>query len=423
MRIVDIKKDKYNLHFIKTNKFKTTLVKVIFSNNLKKEELTIRNLLLNNLLFSSAKYNTLRKMAIKKDDLFGIDLYSKTYKRGSLALSEISLTALSDKYTEKGSLKKGLEFMFDIINNPNTKDNKFDDVAFKINYDRLKTSIINEEDDPMFCAYKGFKEMIGNDKIYGTSSLGTIKDLEKITPSSLYNYYKKFLSENQIDIYVVGNFNEKEIEKVFENNINWTNRNSSYQNKIGNYEKDFSCKEIESKFNQSKIIMGGNINNLTEHEKLYDGIIYNIILGNSPNSKLFQNVREKYSLAYSISSSINRLEGSFFIYAGISYDNVDKTKQEIYKQIEDMKQGKFLKKDVKDAKQAILSIMKEIDEYPGSMLDHYMNYLYFGNEKLVIQKEEINKITKEDIVRVANKINIDTIFVLKEETNEKNKSK
>ena len=58
-------------------------------------------------------------MAIKKDDLFGIDLYSKTYKRGSLALSEISLTALSDKYTEKGSLKKGLEFMFDIINNPN----------------------------------------------------------------------------------------------------------------------------------------------------------------------------------------------------------------------------------------------------------------------------------------------------------------
>lgn len=110
--------------------------------------------------------------------------------------------------------------------------------------------------------------------------------------------------------------------------------------------------------------MGGSINNLTEHEKLYDGIIYNIILGNSPNSKLFQNVREKYSLAYSISSSINRLEGSFFIYAGISYDNVDKTKQEIYKQIEDMKQGKFLKKDVKDAKQAILSIMKEIDEYP-----------------------------------------------------------
>ena len=423
MRIIDIKKDKYNLHFIKTNKFKTTLVKIVFSNDLKKEELTIRNLLLNNLLFSSAKYNTIRKMAIKKDDLFGIDLYSKTYKRGSLVLSEISLTALSDKYTEKGSLNKGLEFMFDIINNPNIKDNKFDEVAFKINYDRLKTSIINEKDDPMFCAYKGFKEMIGNDKIYGTSSLGTIQDLEKVTPSNLYDYYKKFLSENQIDIYVVGNFNEKEIEKVFENNINWINKNSSYKNKIGNYEKNFSCKELDSKFNQSKIIMGGNINKLTKHEKLYDGIIYNIILGNSPNSKLFQNVREKYSLAYSISSSVNRLEGSFFIYAGISYDNIDKTKQEIYKQIEDMKQAKFSSKDVKDAKQAILSIMKEIDEYPGSMLDHYMNYLYFGNEKLITQKEEIKKITKEDVVRVANKIDIDTIFVLKEETNGKNKSK
>ena len=49
-----------------------------------------------------------------------------------------------------------------------------------------------------------------------------------------------------------------------------------------------------------------------------------------------------------------------------------------------------------------------------------MNYLYFENEKLSKQNEEINKVTKEDVVRVANKINIDTVYLLKEQSNEKN---
>lgn len=422
MKVIDINKNKYNLHFIQTNKFKTTLIKVVFSSDIKKEELAIRNLLLNNLLFSSARYNTLRKMAIQKDELFGIDLYCKTYKRGTLALSEINLTSLADKYIEKGSLKKGLEFLFDIINNPNIKNNQFDETAFKINYDRLKTAITNEENDPLFCAYKEFKNMIGTNK-YGISSLGNIKDLEKITPSNLYKYYKKFLLENQVDIYIVGNTNQKELEEIIEKNIKWLKHKNTYQNKQETYTKNFQEKEKSSKFNQSKLIMGGSIKELTQHEKLYEGIVYNIIIGNSPNSKLFQNVREKHSLAYSISSSINRLEGCFMIHAGISYKNKEQAKQEIYNQIENMKKGKFTNKELQDAKQAILSIMREIDEYPGSMLDHYINYLYFGNEKLKIQKEEIKKITKEDIIKVANKINIDTVFVLKEEQNGNTKSK
>ena len=80
---------------------------------------------------------------------------------------------------------------------------------------------------------------------------------------------------------------------------------------------------------------------------------------------------------------------------------------------------KISSKSLKDAKEVVLSIIKEVDEYPGAILDHYFNFLYLENESLKKQKEEIKKITKEDIVRVANKINIDTIFLLKEGQNER----
>lgn len=420
MKIKDINKENYKLHLIKTNKFKTILVKVVFWNELKKEELTLRNMLIKNLLFSSAQYNTLRKMAIKKDELFSVDLYSKTYRRGGQILSEINLSSLSEEYLEKDGLQESLKFLFEIINNPNVKDGKFEEESFQINYDKLKSAIQNEKEDPMYYSYTKFKEMIDKNQKYGPSILGTLEDLEKITPENLYKYYKKFLANNQVDIYIVGNFNEEKVKKIIEKEAKFKSINLKKVKINKGYKKNYSIKEEQSKFNQSKIILGGSIDKLTSHEKLYAGIVYNIILGNSPNSKLFKNVREKKSFAYNISSSINRLDGLFFIYAGISLKNEQQAKQEIYKQMNRMKEGKFTNQEIKNAKQVILSIIKEVDEYPGSILDHYMNYLYFENEKLSKQKEEINKVTKEDVVRVANKINIDTVYLLKEQSNEKN---
>ena len=161
--------------------------------------------------------------------------------------------------------------------------------------------------------------------------------------------------------------------------------------------------------------MGGSIKSLTEHEKKYESIIYNIILGNSPTSKLFQNIREKMSYAYTISSSINRLDGMFVISAGISSKNYESTKNEVMNQIKEMKQGFFNDKDINDAKEVILSIIEEINDNPWSIIDHYNNYLYFGADTIENQIQEINKIQKDDIVNVANKINIDTVFLLKED--------
>lgn len=419
MRIKDIDTGDYKLHLIKTTNFKTILVKVVFWNELKKEELAMRNMLVNNLLFSSKNYNTVRKMAIKKEELFSVELFSRNYRRGTQVLTEINLSVIEDQYSLEGSLKNAIEFLFDVINNPNVKDNKFDETAFKINYDKLKAAIISEKEDPMYCCYKKFKELIGDEKVFTSSILGTEEDLNKITPEALFEYYKEFLSNNHIDIFVVGNINFKEIEKDITRLFNPGAKKIEYTKLDTEYSKEFSFREEESKFNQSKVIFGGSIKNLTVHEKLYEGIIYNIILGNSPNSKLFQNVREKNSFAYSISSSLNRLDGLFYIYAGISSKNFEKTRDEIYKELNEMRNGNFTDKNIKDAKQVILSIIKEVDEYPGAILDHYFNYLYFGNDTLEKQKEEIKSVTKEDIIRVAKKIDIDTIFLLKEGQNER----
>ena len=414
MKIKTLDKNGYRLHLIKSNNFKTISFKIVFWNELKKEDLAYRNMLVNNLLFSSHKYNTNRKIAIRKEELYSADIYGKTYRKGTQIVTEICLSSIEDKFAEEGNFRESLEFLFDCINNPNINNGAFDETSFNITKDNITNSIKSEKENPNFEAYQKYKELIGKDKVFVGSILGTLEEVENITPSSLYEYYKTFFDDNHIDIYVLGNVEEKDILDI-DKYLKFGSNRINYTSTYANYEKDYSEKEEDSKFNQSKLFMGGSIKSLTEHEKKYESIIYNIILGNSPTSKLFQNIREKMSYAYTISSSINRLDGMFVISAGISSKNYESTKNEVMNQIKEMKQGLFNDKDINDAKEVILSIIEEINDNPWSIIDHYNNYLYFGADTIENQIQEINKIQKDDIVNVANKINIDTVFLLKED--------
>ena len=417
-----INKNGYRLHIIKTNKFKSITVKLIFWNKLKEDELSLRNLLADNLLFSSKKYKDNRSISIKKQELYSTNIYNSTYRNGTQVITEFYLSCIDDKYTEKGNFEASLEFLFDSLNNPNVVKDSFDLDAFNITKERLKTAIKKETDNPSYYSYRRYKQIIGNKDILLGSILGSLEQLEKITPHSLYNYYKSFFSSNHLDIYVLGDIDEKLIESITDRNIKYNFKSIPYTSAITDYEKKFTEDIENSKFNQSKLIMGASIKSLSEKVRKYDAIIYTIILGNSPNSKLFQSVREKKSYAYTISSSINRLDGMFTISAGISYKNYKDTIDEIYKQLELMKRGKFSLKDIKNAKEIVLSVLKEVDDSPNSMIDHCHNYLYNGADTIEKQIECINSVTKDDIINVANRINIDTIYLLKEDTYEENKN-
>ena len=414
-----INKDGYKLHVLKTDKFKSITVKLVFWNKLNEEELSLRNLLADNLLFSSARYKDNRSISIKKQDLYSTSVYNSTYRNGTQIITEFCLSCIDDKYTEKGNFESSLEFLFDCIGNPNVSNQTFDTRSFNITKERLRTAIKNETDNPSYYSYKRYKQIIGNKDILNGSILGSLEELEKITPSSLYDYYQSFFASNHLDIYVLGNIDEEIVKSIIDKNIGFK-MDVFYSSSATDYQKEFTEDIEDSRFNQSKLIMGGSIKNLSEKAKKYDAIIYNIILGNSPNSKLFQTVREKKSYAYTISSSINRLDGMFMISAGISYKNYEDTKNEIYKQLELMKKGSFSLKSIKNAKEVVLSILKEVEDSPNSMIDHFHNYLYNGADTIKKQIECINSITKEDIINVAKKIDIDTIYLLKEDEHGKN---
>ena len=116
-----IKKDlgSYRLHMIKTSKFKTIRVKVSFRRPIVKEEITMRNILTDILVQTSNKYKTKRDLAIKAQDLYAASVSSGNTRIGNYINSDIILSVLNDKYTEEGNFSTAVDFLHDLIYDPN----------------------------------------------------------------------------------------------------------------------------------------------------------------------------------------------------------------------------------------------------------------------------------------------------------------
>ncbi len=163
---------------------------------------------------------------------------------------------------------------------------------------------------------------------------------------------------------------------------------------------------------QGKLIIGLDINNY-ETEAKFAATIYNSILGESPTSKLFQNVREKESLAYSARSNYVRQKNNIYIRCGIEPENYEKTLKIIKEQIEDMKQGLFKEEDLNNAKKSIISEIKGIEDEQNLEITYYI-YQELSENQIKFQEyiEKINDVTKEQVIEIANKIKINTIYFL-----------
>ena len=225
------------------------------------------------------------------------------------------------------------------------------------------------------------------------------------------------ISECKIDIFVSGDING--VTQIVEQNINIQKLQERKPNyKINKIEPKETVQEKEIKeemdVTQGKITIGLDLY-LDNEKQQYDVMVYNAILGGTANSKMFQEVREKASLAYSASSSYVRYKSNIFIKCGIEIKNYEKAINIIRKQLEDMKNGMFSDKDIENAKKGIISGIKGINDEQDTEITYY-----FGQEltdaKTSLEEyiEKIQKVTKQDIVKIANSVSVNTIYFLKD---------
>lgn len=401
----------YNLHIINTDKFKTINVRINFKRRIKKDEITIRTLLNDLLINTSKKYKTSRDIVIETEELYDLGISSSPYKSGNYHIISFKETFLNEKYTEKDMNKKSIEFLLELIFNPNTSDNKFD----KEYFDLIKRTVENDikslkDNTKKYSVTRLYEKMDKGPLSY--RSCGYLEDLDKITEENLYDYYKSVIENDKIDIFIIGNIKEN-LENLFNKYIPDTIR---IEDNISHY-LDLEIKD-EKEFresintNQSKLSIGLKIKDITDFELKYVINLYSLILGGSSSSKLFTVVREENSLCYYINSTVSVLSKIITITAGINSSDYDKTIKLIKEQLENIKNGDITDEEIKEAKKIYISGCKEIEDSPVSIINNYLSHEYANLDLVNDRIINIEKVTKQDIINLSKKIVIDTIFLL-----------
>lgn len=423
-KVVDIKKG-VKLHLIKNDKFKTNLISVFITRELNRQEVTKNALIPAILRRGTENLKTQEEINKQLENMYGANFNCGIEKTGDNHVIKFYLEALNDNFISdtESLVQNSINTLFDIVFNPFIIDNKFNSEYVDGEKNNLKQIIDSKIDNKnLYSLIRCTEEMYKN-KPYSLYKYGYIEDLEDINASNLYQYYIKVINESKIDIFISGDLDNNKIENIVKENSNIKKLkdrdgkfiiNSQDSENIDN--KHVNKIEEKMDITQGKLVIGLNINNISKEDKnsMFDIVLYNTILGDSANSKLFQNVREKAHLAYTTRSTYIRPKNIIFVRAGIEIDNYQKALNIIKEQLEDMKSGNFSDEEINNAKNYIYSFINSIEEEQDTEITYYfgqeLSQTFYSPEEY---RKNIELVNKEKIINIANNISINTIYFLR----------
>lgn len=413
-------------HVIETNKFKTNLFAMFLTVPLNRENITQNALIPAILRRGTETLKSQEEISIELENMYGATLDCGVEKTGDNQVLKFYLETLNDNFlpNKENLSKKAIELLLDVIFNPLTENNHFKKEYVDSEKKTIKRLIDGRIDNKDMYAYTRCIEEMYKNEPYGLYKYGYIEDLENINEENLYTDYQNLLSIAKIDFFASGELQTDSVISIIEENQNIQKLQEREDTHIVNTEDTEKKKEVQIQtiqdvkdVTQGKLVIGLDIDYYKKDSR-YAMCIYNVILGESATSKMFQNVREKAGLAYSARSTYVRQKNNIFIRAGIEIKNYSKALEIIKEQLEDMKNGKFSDEEIDNAKKYMTSGIKTVQDEQDSEITYYM-----GQElsKTLLTFEEymdkINSVTREEILEIAKNIHINTIYFLMNENN------
>ena len=410
------------MHCIKTDKFKTNLIAVFLTTKLNRENVTKNALVSTVLRRGSKNMQTQEDISKQMEEMYGASFDCGLDKTGDNQVLKFYIEVLNDNFlprTNEDLLENAVKNMLEIVFDPYTENESFKEEYVEQEKNNIQKIIEGKIDNKARYALDRCIEEMYKNQPFGLYKFGYIEDLKDLNGKNLYEYYKKLIDECKIDIFVSGNIDD-EIEKKISENKNiqkLISREANYvQPMIANKEiKDKENIVTESmEVTQGKLVLGLDVD-IDKEDLKYDTLIYNSLLGGTATSKMFQNVREKAHLAYVASSSYLRNKNNIFINCGIDIPNYEKALELIREQIEDMKKGDFTEEEIQNAKKGIIATIKTIEDEQDTEVSYYFGQ-ELSNQKVSVKEyiEKIKKVNKKNIIDIANKITINTIYFLKD---------
>ncbi len=414
----EILKQGINLYMIKDNKFKSQRASVLIHRPLDKKEVTLNTLLVAVMRMQSKNYPTFSDISKELENLYGADIIARAGKYGERQIVKFGVRSVcGDALGKSDIFENAMNLLYDIAFLAGTGKGFSEDIV-ELEKKNITNSILSQKNDKRSYSVLRLQEVMCEDEPYGINPMGYVEELEKITAEELYNHYKKIMKESRIDIIFTGNFKESDAKNTAEKFIfGLSEREGAKMQEITVKEvKEIKTVTDKMDVTQGKLCMGWRAGTDTAKENYPATIVYNSIFGGSAVSKLFNNVREKLSLCYYVGSSIDRLKEIMIVSSGVEFENFQKAYDEIMLQQSLMEKGEFSDEEISFAKKQLKRAYEANLDSINAMEEYYTMQILLGID-ISIDKmtEEIEKVTREDIINAAKGMMLDTVYYLEKE--------
>lgn len=407
------------INYIETEKFKTNYFSFSFISEINKESAPLNSMIPRILTHGSGKYPSQAEIDKRLQYLYSGSIGTRNVISGNAHIFGIVADMLNDKYTPDTAVTdEMMELLCDIIFNPYLENGAFSEKYTEDEKLEVIDTINAEINNKSSYALKRCTEIMCENEIFSIKKLGSVEDVEKITPTILYDAYKKALESSKIEIYFVGKVDIEKMAAIFRAYFDKVERNPKELGKITIVKRAGEVKQIceIQDVNQGKLCMGFRISRTLEDGDYHIVQLFNELYGGSPTSKLFVNVREKKSLCYTCRSMIMQKSGIMYVSAGIEASNKQIAEDAILEQLEQVKNRNITDEELDSAKKSIKNAYMNLFDNPSGMEYWSLNRKLSDNyDTPDSEAKKIDSTTKEQLASIAKGITLDTVYFLKGE--------
>lgn len=406
-----------NFNVIKDERFKTGRISVTMFLPLDGKTASSYALLPFVLTNSCRKYPDFTSLNQKLADLYGASLFSDVSKIGDMQALTVSVSFLDDKFAldEENLSSQLTQLLCDILFDPLLENGAFKQENVEQERRQLIELIDSEYNDKKILAKTRCEQLMCKDEKFGISRLGDKETVSKLTPEDIFDAWKIVLKTARIEIMALGDLDENSALEVFKNAFSKIKRENivNCEAKIIKTAQKVKVQYDNLDIAQSKLVMGFRTHAALQDDEVMPVRVAVALFGATPQSKLFLNVREKLSLCYYCSAKYDRNKGIMLVQSGVEKKNLEKAKDEILNQLDEIKNGNFTDAELDDTKRSLANSYRTIGDFLSGLENFYLSQA-FDDEFLPPEQfiDKMYKVSREQVINAAKLITLDTVYAL-----------
>ncbi len=401
-----------------TRRFKTSLVNILVHRPLDRD--TAAGALLPFVLRrGTRRLPDMAAIARRLDDLFGASLDADVARAGERQVLTLRAEVVDDRYLlmgGRGLLRQCFGLLRDVLLDPVLDGRLFPESTFaqeRLNLRRFVEGLAN--DKARYAADRCVKIMCAGEP-YGRLEYGEPEEIEAVTRERLVEVWEETLATAPVEVYVVGSVDPEEVRDAAEECFGAIRDGSrvaalapAVRRRPGRLRRVREASEVV----QARMVLGYRTGGNGSGEVSWPLAVWNTILGSGPYCRLFQEVRERHSLAYYCHSTVDHAKGVAFVQAGIDVEAAPRVESIVRREMAALRCGRFSADEIREARDHLRAEIVGSADSPARIAAFFMEQKAFGGARSLAEAAaRVARVRAADVAAAAAEVEPDIAYLL-----------